>query len=203
MKLFKKLGVKSILSIALFLLLLFSASYSFFSNYSLPNSTISTFVDSTDMVYTLRGGSSLSLSFDNLTFKTDGNGYADSIVSTDYVELQASSNIPNIRCTYELWYTPVVSFQNAAANNGVVEFELRVEDMSGTNAPFSINLVGINSPVKLIDGVITTNVNNSLVRQTYKYTLRHYNRPFSQNDHYGKSYSGQLMFKSTGCVTNP
>ena len=142
----------------------------------------------------------------NLTLNVNPNNpESNSVIasvssSSDYAYLKNDSNIKNLTCTYDIYYTPTATFTNSAGNTtNQKELTLKGVDSSGQNTSFEFNLNGVSTKTKMATASIRTTESNLIVTQNWTFTLTHYNLNTNQNSLIGSSFGGTIEFETVGC----
>ena len=193
---------KALVASILLIVIIFSASYAYFTSYNNAKAGYNAGIaEGLNITYLLTAGSELTLSV-NPSDLNEGNvgEYVESNKGVDSVTLDNASEYPNVVCSYKILYTPTVPFTNSSQNtSGAEEFVLIGTDLSGDNEPFTFDLAGITSETVMYEGSIYTNPIILSKSQSWEFVLRHYNLATNQNDNIGKTFSGKVSFKATGC----
>ena len=183
------------------IVILFSASYAYYTSYNSANTTYNLTVEpELEITYLMTAGSTLNFTINPALLGSGGNSYVESSVATDTVMLDNASSVSSITCTYNIWYIPTTIYKNSATNTtGAKEFVLIGSDSTGQNTSFEYDLSKATTGGSIYSGKITDTNSSGAVTQTWTFTLRHYNLSVNQNEQMGKSYGGTITFKPTGC----
>jgi len=190
---------RALVATILLVVLLFVASYAYFSSFNTANLTYNLAVgEMANVTLAFTDGEEMTLIVDPLELTDQTNESVSSNTSTSVITLNNSSEYENVSCKYEIWYDPITPFKKSSSNtSGVMEYGLNISDGSVTK---NIDLTDENKPLKIYDAQINdanTSGNSSV---TWTFSTTFYSRfNLNQSEHIGKSYIGRVYFKSAGC----
>lgn len=193
---------KALIATIMLIVIIFSASYAFFTSYNTANVSYNLTVgNELNITYALNAGSNITLNVNPVEMGVGGvESLSSSEITSDSVSLLNASEYPRLKCTYDIWYEPSSAFVNSSTNlQKETELEIIGTDKSGTNGTFHFDLDGITSATKMTSAKIITNSPTTSAVQNWQFTMTHYNINANQIEHMGKSYGGRIYFKGTGC----
>lgn len=192
---------KTVILITIMLISIYTAAYAFFSMPNNPGLTHNiTVANELDVSYILSATSNLNLTVDPIN-PVNNTVMATSSVNTDFVQLTNNTGTGAI-CRYEIWYTPITTFNNSSLNTeNLKEFTLSGTDSTGQNASFEFDLNDVSSASQIYEGTITVPAGQTL-RQNWTFTLTHYNLDLNQNSLLNHTYTGKITFRAKKCSEN-
>ena len=197
-KVLNKLTKKTVIVITIMLISIYTATFAFFTIPNNPGLIHNiTVANELDVDYILSATSNLNLTVDPIN-PISNTVMATSSVNTDFVELTNNTGTGAI-CRYEIWYTPITTFNNSSLNTeNLKELTLSGSDSTSQNASFEFDLNDISSASQIYEGTITVPAGQTL-RQNWTFTLTHYNLDLNQNSLLDHTYSGKVTFRAKKC----
>ena len=211
---------QALIATILLIVLLFSASYAFFSNFNAANAkskvavgnmaniTIA-FTDKAEFSYELDPVEMQAACAETDVFGTDIIP-SDYVIPTDYsyIALSATngSGIDDVSCGFEVWYNPINPFMNSSTNKtGETEWFLHgafYDSEYGVADNFDIDIGSITKPTKLFEKYINFNSEQNSIDYILETSVVNniYCNGFDQSEQMGKRYSAVIQVKSTGCT---
>lgn len=196
----KTINKKIVLLIVTMVVIVFTVSFAYFTQYTHEKIIANVAVENTlNVNLVLSANSNLTLNVDPLVTYND-NIVARSVDNTDYAYLQNNSNYDDITCFYEIWYEATTTYHNSLTNtDNDLEFAIVGHDLSGQNPDFIFDLNNVTGTKKMADASIYTGAGVSSITQNWEFALEHYNLDVNQNEQMNHSYSGKIFFKDKGC----